>query len=126
MTTRKDTVKYGQLEVLCRSVLAYKDLAWMNFNLSVLQEIHSRLDSHTLPHKDTVLPFNHTEDPALFPSSLLPPPHPPDEDTMVYGSKAAYLSRSQMSSNCSTTGSSSSRGSTGSRGLNSARKHNEV
>lgn len=42
---------------------------------------------------------------------------------MLYGSKAGYLSRSQMSSNCSTTGSSSSRGSTGSRGLNSARKH---
>lgn len=45
---------------------------------------------------------------------------------MAYSSKAGYLSRSQMSSNCSTTGSSSSRGSTGSRGLNSARKHNEV
>lgn len=49
-----------------------------------------------------------------------------DEEAVTYGSKAGYLSRSQMSSNCSTTGSSSSRGSTGSRGLNSARKHNEV
>ncbi|KAM8740938.1 roundabout homolog 3 isoform 1-T1 [Acanthopagrus schlegelii] len=51
--------------------------------------------------------------------------HTDNEDTMVYGSKAGYLSRSHMSSNCSTTGSSSSRGSTGSRGLNLARKHNE-
>eukprot|EP00064_Thunnus_orientalis_P001311 superscaffoldBa00000089_g1314 len=48
------------------------------------------------------------------------------EEMMAYGNKAGYLSRSQMSSNCSTTGSSSSRGSTGSRGLNSTRKHNEV
>lgn len=47
------------------------------------------------------------------------------EEMMAYGNKAGYLSRSQMSSNCSTTGSSSSRGSTGSRGLNSTRKHNE-
>ncbi|KAM7398628.1 hypothetical protein PAMA_006506 [Pampus argenteus] len=51
--------------------------------------------------------------------------HTESEEMMPYGSKAAYLSRSQMSSNCSTTGSSSSRGSTGSRGLNSTRKHNE-
>ncbi|XP_041658063.1 roundabout homolog 3 isoform X1 [Cheilinus undulatus] len=52
--------------------------------------------------------------------------HADNEETMAYGSsKAGYLSRNQMSSNCSTTGSSSSRGSTGSRGLNSARKHNE-
>uniref|UniRef100_A0A3Q3W7Q5 Uncharacterized protein n=1 Tax=Mola mola TaxID=94237 RepID=A0A3Q3W7Q5_MOLML len=40
-------------------------------------------------------------------------------------SMVGYLSRNQMSSNCSTTGSSSSRGSMGSRGLNLARK-NEV
>lgn len=46
-----------------------------------------------------------------------------DEDVMAYSGKAGLLSRSQMSSNCSTTGSSSSRGSTGSRGL---RKHSEV
>ncbi|XP_039633630.1 roundabout homolog 3 isoform X1 [Perca fluviatilis] len=51
--------------------------------------------------------------------------HTENEEMMPYGSKAGYLSRSQMSSNCSTTGSSSSRGSTGSRGLHSARKHNE-
>ncbi|XP_071317062.1 roundabout homolog 3 isoform X1 [Trachinotus anak] len=51
--------------------------------------------------------------------------HTENDEMMLYGSKAGYLSRSQMSSNCSTTGSSSSRGSTGSRGLNSARKHNE-
>ncbi|KAG7224640.1 hypothetical protein INR49_011393 [Caranx melampygus] len=51
--------------------------------------------------------------------------HADSDDMMLYGSKAGYLSRSQMSSNCSTTGSSSSRGSTGSRGLNSARKHSE-
>ncbi|XP_074527981.1 roundabout homolog 3 isoform X2 [Halichoeres trimaculatus] len=53
--------------------------------------------------------------------------HADSEDLITYSSsnKAGYLSRSQMSSNCSTTGSSSSRGSTGSRGLNSARKHNE-
>uniref|UniRef100_A0A3Q0SHN0 Roundabout, axon guidance receptor, homolog 3 (Drosophila) n=1 Tax=Amphilophus citrinellus TaxID=61819 RepID=A0A3Q0SHN0_AMPCI len=48
------------------------------------------------------------------------------EEMMLYSNKASYLSRGQMSSNCSTTGSSSSRGSTGSRGLNSAKKHNEV
>uniref|UniRef100_A0A3Q3IRI8 Roundabout, axon guidance receptor, homolog 3 (Drosophila) n=1 Tax=Monopterus albus TaxID=43700 RepID=A0A3Q3IRI8_MONAL len=54
-------------------------------------------------------------------------PKPADnEEMLLYGSKAGYLSRSQMSGNCSTTGSSSSRGSTGSRGLNSARKHNEI
>ncbi|XP_056141317.1 roundabout homolog 3 isoform X2 [Lampris incognitus] len=48
-----------------------------------------------------------------------------NEELMAYSSKAGFLPRSQMSSNCSTTGSSSSRGSTGSRGLNSARKHIE-
>ncbi|XP_030010607.1 roundabout homolog 3 isoform X3 [Sphaeramia orbicularis] len=48
-----------------------------------------------------------------------------NDEIMPYGSKTGYLSRNQMSSNCSTTGSSSSRGSTGSRGLSSARKHNE-
>ncbi|XP_035767837.1 roundabout homolog 2-like [Neolamprologus brichardi] len=51
--------------------------------------------------------------------------HTDNEEMILYSSKAGYLSRGQMSSNCSTTGSSSSRGSTGSRGLNSARKHNE-
>ncbi|CAK6968429.1 roundabout homolog 3 [Scomber scombrus] len=51
--------------------------------------------------------------------------HTESEEMMAYSSKAGYLSRGQMSSNCSTTGSSSSRGSTGSRGLNSTRKHNE-
>ncbi|CAF98600.1 unnamed protein product [Tetraodon nigroviridis] len=49
--------------------------------------------------------------------------HADNEEAMAYGGKAGYLSRNQMSSNCSTTGSSSSRGSTGSRGL---RKHSEV
>lgn len=44
---------------------------------------------------------------------------------MAYSSMVGYLSRNQMSSNCSTTGSSSSRGSMGSRSLNLARK-NEV
>uniref|UniRef100_A0A3Q2XMV2 Roundabout, axon guidance receptor, homolog 3 (Drosophila) n=1 Tax=Hippocampus comes TaxID=109280 RepID=A0A3Q2XMV2_HIPCM len=48
------------------------------------------------------------------------------EEVMLYGGKAGYLSRNQMSSNCSTTGSSSSRGSTGSRGINAARKSSEV
>ncbi|XP_038565004.1 roundabout homolog 3 isoform X1 [Micropterus salmoides] len=52
--------------------------------------------------------------------------HTDNEEIMPYSSKAGYLSRSQISSNCSTTGSSSSRGSTGSRGLNSARKHEEM
>ncbi|XP_041864487.1 roundabout homolog 3 isoform X2 [Melanotaenia boesemani] len=52
--------------------------------------------------------------------------HADNEEVMPYSSKSGYLSRGQMSSNCSTTGSSSSRGSTGSRGLNSARKHNEA
>ncbi|XP_019713299.1 roundabout homolog 3 isoform X4 [Hippocampus comes] len=47
------------------------------------------------------------------------------EEVMLYGGKAGYLSRNQMSSNCSTTGSSSSRGSTGSRGINAARKSSE-
>uniref|UniRef100_A0A672JJU2 Roundabout, axon guidance receptor, homolog 3 (Drosophila) n=1 Tax=Salarias fasciatus TaxID=181472 RepID=A0A672JJU2_SALFA len=55
-----------------------------------------------------------------------PPPPPPGEDLMAYGGKAGFLSRSQMSSNCSTTGSCSSRGSTGSRGPGSARKQHEV
>ncbi|XP_029030037.1 roundabout homolog 3 isoform X2 [Betta splendens] len=48
------------------------------------------------------------------------------EEMLLYGGKAGYLSRSQMSGNCSTTGSSSSRGSTGSRSLTSARKHEEM
>ncbi|XP_034034778.1 roundabout homolog 3 isoform X2 [Thalassophryne amazonica] len=52
--------------------------------------------------------------------------HADSEEMLMYGNKASYLSRSQMSSNCSTTGSSSSRGSTGSRGLNSARKHEDT
>ncbi|XP_051902180.1 roundabout homolog 3 isoform X2 [Hippocampus zosterae] len=47
------------------------------------------------------------------------------EEVMLYGGKAGYLSRNQMSSNCSTTGSSSSRGSTGSRGINATRKSSE-
>lgn len=47
-----------------------------------------------------------------------------DDEGMAYSGKGSYLSRSQMSSNCSTTGSSSSRGSTGSRGLH--QKHSEV
>ncbi|XP_066564137.1 roundabout homolog 3 isoform X2 [Amia ocellicauda] len=41
--------------------------------------------------------------------------HRDDEDIFPYN-KPSFLSRSQMSSNCSTAGSSSSRGSTGSRG----------
>ncbi|KAF3841521.1 hypothetical protein F7725_007383 [Dissostichus mawsoni] len=52
--------------------------------------------------------------------------HIENEDLLPYSSKALHLSRSQMSSNCSTTGSSSSRGSTGSRGPPSARKYTEV
>ncbi|XP_061558458.1 roundabout homolog 3 isoform X3 [Phycodurus eques] len=47
------------------------------------------------------------------------------EEVMLYGGKAGYLSRNQMSSNCSTTGSSSSRASTDSRGINAARKGSE-
>ncbi|XP_077361947.1 roundabout homolog 3 isoform X2 [Festucalex cinctus] len=47
------------------------------------------------------------------------------EEVMLYCGKSGYLSRNQMSSNCSTTGSSSSRGSTGSRGTNAARKSSE-
>uniref|UniRef100_H3ATM3 Roundabout guidance receptor 3 n=1 Tax=Latimeria chalumnae TaxID=7897 RepID=H3ATM3_LATCH len=43
------------------------------------------------------------------------------EDDIVPYSKPNFLSRGQMSSNCSTTGSSSSRGSTGSRGHGSGR-----
>ncbi|XP_029956758.1 roundabout homolog 3 isoform X2 [Salarias fasciatus] len=53
------------------------------------------------------------------------PRHGDGEDLMAYGGKAGFLSRSQMSSNCSTTGSCSSRGSTGSRGPGSARKQHE-
>uniref|UniRef100_A0A8D0G6Z4 Roundabout guidance receptor 3 n=1 Tax=Sphenodon punctatus TaxID=8508 RepID=A0A8D0G6Z4_SPHPU len=44
-----------------------------------------------------------------------------DEEEIIPYSKPNFLSRSQMSSNCSTTGSSSSRGSTGSRGHGSGR-----
>uniref|UniRef100_A0A3B3WIU3 Roundabout, axon guidance receptor, homolog 3 (Drosophila) n=1 Tax=Poecilia mexicana TaxID=48701 RepID=A0A3B3WIU3_9TELE len=51
--------------------------------------------------------------------------HADNEEVVVYSGKSGYLSRGQVSGNCSTTGSSSSRGSTGSRGLSSARKHNE-
>ncbi|XP_010791141.1 roundabout homolog 3-like, partial [Notothenia coriiceps] len=51
--------------------------------------------------------------------------HIENEDPLPYSSKVLHLSRSQMSSNCSTTGSSSSRGSTGSRGPPSARKYTE-
>ncbi|XP_053502154.1 roundabout homolog 3 [Ictalurus furcatus] len=47
-----------------------------------------------------------------------------DEDLVPYN-KHNILSRSQMSSNCSTAGSSSSRGSTGSRGHGNSRKRNE-
>ncbi|KYO35810.1 roundabout-like protein 2 isoform B [Alligator mississippiensis] len=39
-----------------------------------------------------------------------------DEEEIIPYSKPTFLSRSQVSSNCSTTGSSSSKGSTGSRG----------
>ncbi|XP_053307991.1 roundabout homolog 3 [Spea bombifrons] len=48
------------------------------------------------------------------------PPHRDDEDVLPYN-KPSFLSRSQMSSNCSTAGSSSSRGSAGSRGHPSGR-----
>ncbi|XP_036392033.1 roundabout homolog 3 isoform X2 [Megalops cyprinoides] len=51
--------------------------------------------------------------------------HKEDEDVIPY-CKPSFLSRGQMSSNCSTTGSSSSRGSTGSRDPGSSRKRNEV
>ncbi|XP_070621774.1 roundabout homolog 3 isoform X2 [Erythrolamprus reginae] len=44
-----------------------------------------------------------------------------DEEEIVPYNKPSFLSRSQMSSNCSTTGSSSSRGSTASRGHGSGR-----
>ncbi|XP_007433382.1 roundabout homolog 3 [Python bivittatus] len=44
-----------------------------------------------------------------------------DEEEIVPYSKPSFLSRSQVSSNCSTTGSSSSRGSTASRGHGSGR-----
>lgn len=51
--------------------------------------------------------------------------HGDGEDMAACGGKTGFLSRSHMSSNCSTTGSSSSRGSTGSRGRSSNRKHHE-
>lgn len=44
-----------------------------------------------------------------------------DENDIIPYSKPNFLSRGQMSSNCSTTGSSSSRGSTGSRGQGAGR-----
>nr|XP_023690597.1 roundabout homolog 3 isoform X2 [Paramormyrops kingsleyae] len=47
-----------------------------------------------------------------------------DEDIFPYN-KPSFLTRGQVSSNCSTTGSSSSRGSTGSRGPGSSRKRSE-
>ncbi|XP_057676205.1 roundabout homolog 3 isoform X1 [Corythoichthys intestinalis] len=47
------------------------------------------------------------------------------EEVMLYGGKPGYVSRNQMSSNCSTTGSSSSRGSTGSRGNSATKKGSE-
>ncbi len=48
------------------------------------------------------------------------------EDDLIPYNKPNFLSRGQMSSNCSTTGSSSSRGSTGSRGHGTSRKRNDV
>ncbi|XP_067326802.1 roundabout homolog 3 isoform X3 [Anolis sagrei] len=47
--------------------------------------------------------------------------HKEAEEEIIPYSKPSFLSRSQMSSNCSTTGSSSSRGSTASRGHGSGR-----
>ncbi|XP_057177149.1 roundabout homolog 3 isoform X3 [Triplophysa rosa] len=47
------------------------------------------------------------------------------EDDLIPYNKPNFLSRGQMSSNCSTTGSSSSRGSTGSRGQGTGRKRND-
>eukprot|EP00079_Xenopus_tropicalis_P027964 XP_012822435.1 PREDICTED: roundabout homolog 3 isoform X2 [Xenopus tropicalis] len=47
--------------------------------------------------------------------------HQRDDEELIPYSKPNFLSRSQMSSNCSTTGSSSSRGSAGSRGQASGR-----
>ncbi|KTG42229.1 hypothetical protein cypCar_00005338 [Cyprinus carpio] len=47
------------------------------------------------------------------------------EDDLIPYNKPNFLSRGQMSSNCSTTGSSSSRGSTGSRGHGTGRKRND-
>nr|XP_060643330.1 roundabout homolog 3 [Anolis sagrei ordinatus] len=47
--------------------------------------------------------------------------HKEVEEEIIPYSKPSFLSRSQMSSNCSTTGSSSSRGSTASRGHGSGR-----
>lgn len=86
-------------------------LHWLNFSL---RKPIFCISVVLLQHFEGTSPFV-----SIFPASA-------DEEMMAYGSKAGYLSRSQMSSNCSTTGSSSSRGSTGSRGLNSARKHSEV
>uniref|UniRef100_A0A9J8B5G5 Roundabout, axon guidance receptor, homolog 3 (Drosophila) n=1 Tax=Cyprinus carpio carpio TaxID=630221 RepID=A0A9J8B5G5_CYPCA len=48
-----------------------------------------------------------------------------DDDLIPYN-KPNFLSRGQMSNNCSTTGSSSSRGSTGSRGHGTGKKRNDV
>uniref|UniRef100_A0A672NUG0 Roundabout homolog 2-like n=1 Tax=Sinocyclocheilus grahami TaxID=75366 RepID=A0A672NUG0_SINGR len=48
------------------------------------------------------------------------------EDDLIPYNKPNFLSRGQLSSNCSTTGSSSSRGSTGSRGHGTGRKRNDV
>ncbi|XP_065115558.1 roundabout homolog 3 isoform X2 [Paramisgurnus dabryanus] len=48
-----------------------------------------------------------------------------DEEDLIPYNKPNFLSRGQMSSNCSTTGSSSSRGSTGSRGQGTGRKRND-
>uniref|UniRef100_A0A671NAB9 Roundabout homolog 2-like n=1 Tax=Sinocyclocheilus anshuiensis TaxID=1608454 RepID=A0A671NAB9_9TELE len=48
------------------------------------------------------------------------------EDDLIPYNKPNFLSRGQMSSNCSTTGSSSSRGSTGSRGHGTGRKRNDL
>uniref|UniRef100_A0A8C5N2K3 Roundabout, axon guidance receptor, homolog 3 (Drosophila) n=1 Tax=Gouania willdenowi TaxID=441366 RepID=A0A8C5N2K3_GOUWI len=63
---------------------------------------------------------------SLLPCRLLHPPTPKVTDMLAYGGNTGYVSRSQITSNCSTTGSYSSRGSTGSRGAHSARKHAEV
>uniref|UniRef100_A0A3B5B9K6 Roundabout homolog 3-like n=1 Tax=Stegastes partitus TaxID=144197 RepID=A0A3B5B9K6_9TELE len=85
------------------------------------------LNEPSFSHQDTVLPFKQqVKGLGYQPCHLSFVFASPDEEMMSYSSKAGYLSRNQMSSNCSTTGSSSSRGSTGSRGLNSARKHSEV
>lgn len=47
------------------------------------------------------------------------------EDDLIPYNKPNFLSRGQMSNNCSTTGSSSSRGSTGSRGHGTGKKRND-